>query len=97
MRFPEPMDRALVERLISIEDAAGKAVAGRISVAEAETVWTFTPEAPWKAGDFRIAVGTDLEDRAGNSVARPFEVDVTRPITARVLAERIDLPFRIGP
>jgi hypothetical protein len=97
MRFPEPMDRPLLERLISVEDRAGNTVAGRISLADTETRWTFTPRVPWRVGEYRIAIDTELEDLAGNSVARPFEVDATRPITTRVHAERIDLPFRIGP
>jgi hypothetical protein len=97
LRFPEPMDRALLDRLISIEDAVGERVAGQISLADHETLWRFAPQAPWRAGDFRIAIGTELEDLAGNSVARPFEVDITSPISKRVDAERMDLPFRIDP
>ena len=29
------------------------------------------------AGDYQLSVGVILEDLAGNSVERPFEVDVT--------------------
>ncbi|MDP7205986.1 MAG: hypothetical protein QGH11_10470, partial [Pirellulaceae bacterium] len=36
-----------------------------------------TPRARWRPGDYQLAVGVILEDLAGNSVARPFEVDVT--------------------
>jgi hypothetical protein len=38
-----------------------------------------------------------LEDVAGNSIARPFEVDEVSPITRRIASETVDLPFRIGP
>jgi hypothetical protein len=96
-RFPEPMDRALLERLISVHDAAGRVVAGRISLAEKETLWRFTPQGPWRPGEFRLVIGTELEDLAGNSVARPFEVDLTGPISKQVATERVELPFRITP
>jgi hypothetical protein len=91
------MDRALLDRLISIEDAAGKPFAGRIALGEAETRWRFTPQSPWGVGEYRIAIGAELEDLAGNSVARPFEVDLTGPISKRVDTEKIYLPFRIAP
>ena len=35
----------------------------------------------------RLKIGTDLEDVAGNSVARPFEVDATGPVTWRIASE----------
>jgi hypothetical protein len=93
--FPEPLDRALLERLIAVADSAGRVVPGQISVSAAETRWSLTPEAPWRAGDYRLQVGTELEDLAGNSIARPFEVDVVHPITARVESETVSLPFRV--
>ncbi len=58
-------------------------------------VWRFTPKSPWGSGNYRLVVGTDLEDVAGNSIARPFEVDVSGPISRRVKAETVALPFRI--
>ncbi len=97
VRLPEPLDRALLERLVAVHDAAGKAIAGRKSVAGGETVLRFTPEAPWRPGDYRLVVATDLEDLAGNSVARPFEVDLAGPISKQIKTETIALPFRIAP
>ena len=43
VRFPEPLDRALLDRLISVQDATARAVPGQISVGEFETLWRFTP------------------------------------------------------
>ena len=59
--------------------------------------WRFTPVSPWRTGTYRLVVGTELEDVAGNSVARPFEVDVTGPISGRVTTKTVALPFRIAP
>jgi hypothetical protein len=92
-RFPEPLDRALVERLLTVLDAQGRRVPGRVSISEAETIWRFAPEAPWRMETYRLSVGTELEDVAGNSIAAPFEVDMTETITKRVTADRVEIPF----
>ena len=42
-------------------------------------------------------VGTELEDVAGNSVARPFEVDLAGPISKQIKVETVTLPLRIAP
>ncbi|MHB1556890.1 MAG: Ig-like domain-containing protein [Isosphaeraceae bacterium] len=97
VRFPEPLDRALLDRLIAVRDGSDRPVDGTIAVADEETVWRFTPADPWKPGDYRLMIGTDLEDPSGNSVARPFEVDIVHPITRRITTETVALPFRIGP
>jgi len=95
-RFPEPLDRALLERLISVQDSARRTVPGRVSIVESETIWRFTPESPWQPGTYWLVIGTDLEDVAGNSVGSPFEVDLTAPITKRVESTQVELPFRVG-
>ena len=97
VRFPEPLNRALLDRLIWVENSEAKVVVGQISVGAAETRWRFTPVSPWQKGGYRLVVGTELEDLAGNSVARPFEVDATGPISKRVAAKTVDLPFQIRP
>ncbi len=97
VRFPDPLDRALLDRLIAVRDGSDRPVEGTINVANEETAWRFTPSAPWSPGNYRLLIGTDLEDPAGNSVARPFEVDILHPITRRITTETVALPFRIGP
>ena len=93
VRFGEPLDRALVQRLVRVEDPARQAVTGRVSVAAGETLWRFTPDAPWRDGSYRLLIGMELEDVAGNSVAAPFEVDLTAPITTRVPTNQVVVPF----
>jgi len=95
VRFPEALDRALLERLIAVTDEGGSVVGGQVSTTDRETAWRFTPREPWRAGSYRLTVVTDLEDAAGNSVARPFEVDITGPVTSKVTSETVSLPFRI--
>lgn len=74
--FPEPLDWALLQNQLHAETAAGRRVEGQFTIAQNETAWSFTPAQPWGAGAYRLAIGTVLEDLAGNSVAKPFEVDV---------------------
>jgi hypothetical protein len=45
--------------------------------------WSFLPDADWREGSTGIVVGRDLEDLAGNSVGRPFEVDTISGSTLR--------------
>ena len=95
LTFPEPLDRALLESALTMIDAKGEAVPGRIEVDADETRWRFTPEVPWVAGDYELEVETELEDLAGNSIRRPFEVDVQRDTPIRPEAKVIRLPIQV--
>ncbi len=83
MKFDEPLDHGMLKRVLAIV-ADGRAIAGRVQVDEQETRWRFTPEKPWKAGDYSLRVRSNLEDRVGNSIARPFEVDLSGPPLPKV-------------
>jgi hypothetical protein len=74
LHFPEPLDRALLSRLLVVKRADGAAVDGMIDVRAHETEWRFTPATAWSAGAHYIEVNTDLEDLAGNSLKRLFDV-----------------------
>jgi hypothetical protein len=78
--FPEPLDHALLQRMLWVTDARGQQITGQVEVSEEETRWRFTPDAAWQAGAYDLVIDTTLEDLAGNSIARPFEVDTFRPI-----------------
>jgi hypothetical protein len=97
VEFPEPLDSALARRLIVVRDSQNRVVPGVVKLERAESLWRLTPEAAWTAGAYSFDVGTDLEDLAGNAVGRPFEVDLTGPISSRVKAETVSLPFRVEP
>jgi hypothetical protein len=94
--FPEPLDAALLLRLIGVEDQRGRPVAGTPRLDRNETRWEFLPDAPWQPGRYRIAVGTTLEDLAGNSLDRPFEVDLFEKVEERIHRETQYLEFTIG-
>ncbi len=90
IRFPEPLDYALLQHEIEVTGVTGK-----VAVSREETEWRFTPDAPWKAGSYPIVIRTTLEDAAGNHINRPFDVDTFDPITRKVIAETVTLPLRI--
>jgi hypothetical protein len=91
IRFPKPLDYALLQHEIEIVPR----VAGSVAIGADEMEWRFTPEHAWAHGEYRIVIRTDLEDLAGNHILRPFDVDTFEPISRRVTVETVDLPLRI--
>jgi hypothetical protein len=74
--FGEPLDHALVQRLVWVHHLAGAAVAGEAEIGPQESSWTFVPATPWTTGDYELRAGSALEDLAGNNLARPFDRDL---------------------
>jgi hypothetical protein len=95
VRFPKAFDRALLERLLTVRNSAGRTVAGDISVGDQETSWTFTPAVPWRADRYALEVHTDLEDLAGNNLRDLFDVDRKVPQMPGVSAATVRLPFLV--
>jgi hypothetical protein len=93
--FPEPLDHALLQRLLWVTDDRGRKVPGAVTVSDEETRWHFTPERPWQAGAYSLVADTALEDLAGNGIGRPFEVDVARPIQRAAESRTVTVPFVI--
>jgi hypothetical protein len=94
--FPKPLDHALLERLVWITDGKGQKMAGTVSVERDETVWRFAPGSAWVAGTYHVVGDKRLEDLAGNSIARPFEVDVFHPVQREVKTETVQVPFQVA-
>jgi hypothetical protein len=94
LRFPESLDRALLERLLSVRGNAA-AVAGKTLVDENEKRWRFVPDAYWQAGSYSVEVGTELEDVAGNNLRRLFDVDRKTTPAPTVTAEHVQLAFTV--
>jgi hypothetical protein len=93
--FPEPLDHALLERVLRVVDERGQVVGGTVSVTNEETRWQFTPKSSWVAGSYHLEAETILEDLAGNNLAKPFEVDLFGPIQKRVESERVHVEFKV--
>ncbi|QIF01017.1 Ig-like domain-containing protein [Roseimicrobium sp. ORNL1] len=84
VKFPAPLDHALLQRCLHVSSDAGTALPGTTTTTAGEQVWTFTPDSPWKAGTLSLQADSFLEDLAGNSLARPFEVNLQGPAPRKV-------------
>lgn len=82
LRFPEPLDRALLASAFEVLREDGTAVEGEISLGAGEREWRFTPRLPWPRGRYELRVATVLEDLAGNSLRRSFETTYDTPAAA---------------
>src|SRR5579862_6188440 len=64
---------------LAIANAGGRRVAGRARLTVGESVWTFTPDAPWRVGSYKLVVRGTLEDSAGNRLGSRFETSIYSP------------------
>jgi hypothetical protein len=93
--FPEPLDHGLLGRVVRVSTPAGHPLEGAIAIGPEERQWQFTPLRAWKAGSYHLEVGTVLEDLAGNTIERPFEVDVFERVEERVLEVTKSIRFEV--
>ncbi len=76
VEFPGPLDRALLDRLLSVTTQGGRGVAGRIEIGKEERSWSFHPDQPWEDAGYTLVTNGQLEDLAGNTPSRLFDVDL---------------------
>lgn len=74
--FPFPMDPYLLRRELVVLDSKGKSLPGKMESPVGEKAWWFTPEKPWQPGEHQLQVGAEVADLSGNTISRPFEVDL---------------------
>lgn len=79
LTIPKSVDYRSLQTGLTVTNAKGRTVAGTIAVGKGETNWRFTPAQPWQAGIHRVSVSPDLEDVAGNTPSRPFDMDQLAP------------------
>ena len=78
VEFDRPLDHALLQHSLWVNDAAGVALAGQGSVGPEERSWRFEPQSPWEEGQHQLTIDPRLEDLAGNSLIRVFDRDLMR-------------------
>lgn len=93
IKLPKPLDRFLLERMLTVTDSDNQPIPGQVTVGGGERVLTFAPAAAWKPGRYRLVVDTRLEDVCGNRVRQPFEVDIFREVTERIVPEFVNRDF----
>jgi hypothetical protein len=95
LTFPEPLDHALAQRVISVRNAAGEILGGTITLPEQERRWQFEPDHVWRRGQYSVVIQTTLEDLAGNNIGKAFEVDLFEGIQRQLTSAAVTLSFRI--
>ena len=92
--FPQPMDRALLDRMLTVKTDRGETVVGRIEIRFEETVWIFHPHLPWRNSPYIVVVDPRLEDLAGNNPGRLFDAAFaeTEPVTTT-----LEISFQPAP
>lgn len=95
IQFNEPLDHAMLNRVLVVKNDANIRVEGELLVSENETLWQFKPSVPWRKGDYSIEVATNLEDLAGNSLARPFESKLRNDTVGVQSVPRIAIQFTL--
>jgi hypothetical protein len=94
VRFPWPLDRALLQRTLIVgRPGTGLPVGGRIDIDADDRAWRFTPADPWSAGAHELVVLSALEDAAGNAVGRAFEIDLFQKPQGAAPPKDLKLPF----
>jgi hypothetical protein len=96
VRFQEPLDHAMLSSAFAIFDERRAQVTGKIETGDEEKLWRFVPDGDWLPGDYTVVVDAALEDRAGNSIEKPFEVDVFEKVESHVTNRNISIPFRVA-
>jgi hypothetical protein len=95
MTSPKSLDHALLHRMLWVTDDRGRKMPGTVAVTKQETCWQFTPASAWTVGRYHLVADTWLEDLAGNSIARPFEVDEQSAVQHQNPARTVQLPFEV--
>ena len=90
LTLAKSVDYRSLQSGLTVTGAKGQTVAGAVAIGKDEKSWHFTPAQPWQAGPYRISVSPDLEDVAGNTPTRPFDMDL---FTARRPAQKLHLEF----
>lgn len=89
----KPLDHALFERLIKVEDSDGQMVPGTVLLEDEDSRWRFVPEQPWVARRYSLRAAGELEDLAGNRPTRLFE-EIATPDGRRAEASDAVVEFR---
>lgn len=73
--FPEPLDHAVLTRGLSVRSSQDQNIPGQLSLSEKETRGQWKPDSKWVVGAHTLRISGLIEDLAGNSIERAFEVD----------------------
>lgn len=93
IHFNEPMDHALLRRLIQIKNSKGMILDGEIEIYNNEKSWEFHPIDHWISGNYYIQIDSDLEDLAGNNLNRLFDSELDKDSID--FSEKVEIKFTV--
>jgi hypothetical protein len=79
LTFSKCVDYRSLQTGLTVMNAGGQIIGGAIAIGKDEMSWRFTPAQPWHAGPQRVTVSSEVEDVAGNTPVRPFDMDLFTP------------------
>jgi hypothetical protein len=92
--FPRPMNYSLLLKMIQVTHVQAK-VAGRVALDRHEAEWLFTPDTPWRTGDYQLAIDTGIEDLAGNRIGMAFDIDIFEKVSKTIERKSITIAFAV--
>ena len=93
--FDEPLDHAMLMRVIQIAGPNSDFVPVLKVVDKQETRLSLLPQQPWQAGEHTLVTRSHLEDLAGNSIERPFEVDIFKKVERQIAKRFHRIKFNV--
>lgn len=97
LSFGEPMESALLERMIRVRSPSGTLLDGELHVEAGERAVRFVPHEPWRDGEHAFVIDALLEDLAGNNLRRLFDAEVGADATATPRGNTVEVRFRPHP
>jgi hypothetical protein len=91
LTFPTSIDHRSLQRFLSVTDHRGNRFAGQIAIGKEEKTWQFTPDKMWDDCTYRLVIDPQLEDVAGNTPERPFDLDLKAP---KLVPQKLRLDFQ---
>ena len=76
VQFDRPFDFGQLQHAVQITDQSNAPVAGTITIGDGEMTVSFVPAENWLPGEYYLTAEPHLEDRSGNSLKKPFEIDI---------------------
>src|SRR5262249_47706584 len=90
LNLPKSIDHKSLVKFLTVVDAKGQRVGGGAVVGKDEKSWVFTPNHPWTNQKHQVKIDGQMEDVAGNTPMRPFDLDLTAP---KLAPQRLELGF----
>jgi hypothetical protein len=91
LTLPKSVDHRSLQRFLNVTDDKGQSVDGKIAIGKDEKSWHFTPTQPWQPRGYRLDIDDQLEDVAGNTPLRPFDLDLRAP---KLAPQKLRFEFR---